>query len=177
MVKLVGQCVALAPRQQVSVDGDGCGESGEERECHAEPEGNIDESGVHGSGAEEHDEVVHDLHGHDRQRVSGQYDAPGGRQPHAGLDQGKGGEQVAEEKGQCHRDRNRGEAGEPGCGCDDEAGDLPDRTPGQAVQCRADRQPRRLRVSSPSRGVAVPPVAVPVMEPGRIESSSCHGLS
>ena len=91
------------------------------------------------AGDEQHDRVVDDLHGRDRERVGGERDRHHHREREPGAQQRDAGQRVAERKREHDRERDRGEVREAERGGDGHPRDLADRTPGEAVKRGADR--------------------------------------
>jgi hypothetical protein len=77
--------------------------------CKTQPEERFGKPCVHGARNNQHDEVVHDLHDRDRQRVSGQREAEGTPETDPGSEQGEDRESIAcgERKADGQGDRGR----------------------------------------------------------------------
>jgi hypothetical protein len=106
---------------------------------HGDPEGRIDQPGVHGARDQRHDQVVRDLHDGDRECVGRKHHAQRGEEAKAGLDEGQGGQGVAEQEREPNGEADGDGGAESHRRSDHQAGDLADGAAGEAVQRGARR--------------------------------------
>ena len=138
--------VSATLRDQPSIHRKGSNPGDSEREGEASPEQTIAETGLHGSGNEEHDRVVDDFHDHDGKRVGCKGDREHRSESEPGPQQRHDGKRVAEEEREhdCKGDRRNVAPAEGRR--DREPENLADGTPREAVGRRRSGQSiQRLR--------------------------------
>ncbi len=139
---LVNHRVPLPAGDQIAVHRY-CDSSGDhEGERKAAPEQQVAKAGVHRPRDHYEDEVVDDLHRGDAERVGGQRDRNHRSKGQPGPQERQAGKAVAEHECQGDGQDDRRQVRKAESGPDRHAGDLPERTAGQAVQGRADGHAR-----------------------------------
>src|SRR5213593_3725947 len=132
--------VAETARDEPSVDGERRDEGERERDREAGPEEDVRETRVHSARDREHDDVVDDLHGRDRQRFRGEGDPGRAEHRHPRTEERHQREAIAKRvrKDDPEHEGYRVAKAEGGSG--PKAEHLADAAPGEAVDCRLERQ-------------------------------------
>src|SRR4051794_37868343 len=138
VVQLVHDGVTLAARDEPAVDRDGEHEGDHQGDGQAPPEQAGRETRGHGSGDDQDEEVVDDLHRGDRDGVGGQGEPHSFAGRGAVAAYGGEGQQVAEEEGQRDREQDAARVSPAPPGREHHAEHLADGAPGEAVQGGAD---------------------------------------